>query len=63
MNATIPLARASLCIDCESIRPSEVRECPACGSPSAMPLARWLDRKPGPYHVTAAGHAALAEPR
>jgi RNA polymerase subunit RPABC4/transcription elongation factor Spt4 len=42
---TIPLARASLCLDCERIRPSEARGCPACGSHHAVLLARWLDRK------------------
>lgn len=42
---TIPLARASLCLDCERVMPTEAQRCPACGSEYVMPLAAWLNRQ------------------
>lgn len=37
----IPLARAMLCLDCETIYPIN-GPCPACASLAGAPLARWL---------------------
>ncbi len=37
----IPLARAVLCISCESIYTAN-GPCPACASTMSMPVARWI---------------------
>lgn len=41
-DATIPLDRAALCLDCETIRHTarEGGRCPCCGSDSSMPLIK-----------------------
>lgn len=47
---TIPLDRALLCLDCESIYEAEgVQKCPACGSMLAWAMARALNREPQPH--------------
>ena len=40
----IPLSRAALCLDCETIYPLSSPSCPLCGSTAAATLARWLER-------------------
>lgn len=45
MRPTIPLERALLCLDCESIFEAEGdQKCPACGSSAAWPIGRALNR-------------------
>jgi hypothetical protein len=40
--AAVPLQGAALCVDCESISNSRSHECPVCGSPSLINIARML---------------------
>ena len=35
---------AMLCHDCPALYESDGGNCPACGSPHAFPIAKWLDR-------------------
>jgi len=45
--ATIPMDRALLCLDCESIFEAEgTQKCPACGSSMAWAIGRALNRPP-----------------
>lgn len=39
--------RAMLCADCPALYEADGHPCPACGSPHAFPLAKWIDREPG----------------
>ncbi len=39
--AAIPLARAALCLDCETVFTVN-GGCPSCGSNHFVPLARWI---------------------
>jgi len=39
---TIPLDRAVLCLDCETIFRVERRQCPACHSRTFSPIWTWL---------------------
>jgi len=41
----VPLDRAVLCVNCESITAAVCEGCPVCGSPSLMLLARVLEEK------------------
>lgn len=42
---SIPLSRAMLCLDCESIFEAEgMQKCPACGSSTAWAIGRALSR-------------------
>ncbi|HVS02582.1 MAG TPA: hypothetical protein VMT16_07415 [Thermoanaerobaculia bacterium] len=51
---TIPMERALLCIDCESIFEAEGHQtCPSCGSASAWSIGRALNRQ------TAEGEEAI----
>jgi hypothetical protein len=44
---TIPMDRALLCLDCESIFEAEGHQtCPACGSAAAWAIGRALNREP-----------------
>ena len=38
----IPLDRAALCLDCETIYPLSAHECPRCGGMQRSTLATWL---------------------
>ena len=38
----IPLDRAALCLDCETIYPLAAHECPRCGGVTRAALATWL---------------------
>lgn len=38
----LPLNRAALCADCETVHSISARECPVCGGTVRMPLQRWL---------------------
>jgi len=42
--AALPLSRAALCLDCESIFPIDACVCPACGSTAVFLLALWVNR-------------------
>ena len=44
----LPLATTVLCLDhgCGTHSPGRSDSCPACGSRSAFPLTRWLNRTP-----------------
>ena len=35
---------AMACSDCPAVYESDGGNCPACGSPHAFPIAKWLDR-------------------
>jgi rubrerythrin len=49
LRSTIPLDRALLCLDCNSIFEAEgEQKCPACGSGHAWPIAKRLSREPEP---------------
>lgn len=41
----VPLERAQLCLDCESITAAEHGQCECCGSRSLLGLARVLNRE------------------
>jgi hypothetical protein len=44
---TIPMDRALLCLDCESIFEAEgTQKCPSCGSSMAWAIGRALNRPP-----------------
>lgn len=48
LRPTIPLDRALLCLDCESLFEAEGdQSCPACGSSQAWSIARALNRPTG----------------
>ena len=55
----IPLTRARLCIDCDTVYDGAVRlvtegvACPACGSAAVMPISCWLNRVEKAPRVTA----------
>lgn len=44
---SIPLDRAYLCLDCDSIHVGGV--CPECASKACHPLANWLESLEGAY--------------
>jgi len=45
--ATIPLTRASLCLDCEVVYEGTGRRtCPSCGSSASWPIGSALNREP-----------------
>lgn len=47
LRPSIPLSTAMICLDCSAIRAADDNAaCPACGSESSWPLARWVDNKP-----------------
>jgi len=48
----VPLTRAVICIDCEAITQG-IHQCPACGSPSLLSVARILNRTAGYSSVRA----------
>jgi len=39
----LPLMRLGMCLDCEACFEIGVTNCPACGSKTWMPLARFLE--------------------
>lgn len=39
-----PLTRVAVCLDCEACFPVAASRCPACGSDTWIPVARFLDR-------------------
>jgi hypothetical protein len=41
----IPLHRAGLCLDCETVIDLVCGGCPACGSRTVATLATWLGKK------------------
>ena len=41
----LPLERAALCLDDETVFDLEQQECPTCGSASFALLARWLQER------------------
>lgn len=41
----LPLARLALCLDCEACFEVGPGPCPACGSATWTPLARFFDRR------------------
>lgn len=43
----LPLARLALCLDCEACFEIGPSSCPACGSETWCPLARFLELRPG----------------
>lgn len=40
----VPIERAALCLDCNTIVRLEADACPACGSATTVPLHRFLER-------------------
>jgi hypothetical protein len=49
-----PLTRVVVCLDCEACFPVAASSCPACGSDTWIPVARFLDRSPAIGHASAA---------
>lgn len=43
--ATIPLDRAALCVDCETVYRTERPACPSCGTTERLLLQKVVDRK------------------
>ena len=43
----LPLDRAALCLDCETIYPLSAHECPRCGGVTRSALATWLKTAKG----------------
>lgn len=41
----IPLSRASLCMNCQSIYRASQPTCPGCGSREGWPVAKWIERE------------------
>jgi hypothetical protein len=55
---TIPMDRALLCLDCDSIFEAEgTQKCPACGSTIAWAIGRALNRPPDAVNGAAQGAA------
>jgi len=49
----LPLQRAALCLDDETVFPVEDQACPMCGGETFVLLARWLQARQGGVHVRA----------
>ena len=45
MTATIPVARALVCLSCDALIDVTATRCPACGSAHAWPLAKWIGER------------------
>lgn len=41
----MPLSRAAMCLDCESVFDLGEGQCPACGSEHFVLLTRWLTER------------------
>ena len=57
LRPTIPMDRALLCVDCESIFEAEgTQTCPSCGSSMALAIGRALNRPTNGHASVVAGH-------
>lgn len=43
----MPLARAALCLDCETVFALDAGACPSCGGTAIFLLAKWVNRAEG----------------
>jgi hypothetical protein len=61
LRPTIPMDRALLCVDCESIFEAEGSQtCPSCGSSMALAIGRALNRSTNGHASAGEGHLERA---
>jgi hypothetical protein len=41
----LPLNRAALCLDCETVYPLSAIRCPRCDGAACVALSKWLERR------------------